>query len=60
MENEKNNDMERYRSVKDSVCDIGLKVKVLLAQSCPTLCDLMNRSLPGSPVHGILQVGILK
>ena len=24
-------------------------------QSCPTLCDLMNCSLPGSSVHGILQ-----
>ena len=22
-----------------------------LAQSCPTLCDLMNRSTPGLPVH---------
>ena len=22
-----------------------------LAQSCPTLCDLMNRSMPGLPVH---------
>ena len=30
------------------------------AQSCPTLCDPMNCSLPGSSVHGILQAGILK
>ena len=22
-----------------------------VAQSCPTLCDLMNRSMPGLPVH---------
>ena len=22
-----------------------------VAQSCPTLCDLMNRSTPGLPVH---------
>ena len=22
-----------------------------VAQSCPTLCDHMNRSMPGSPVH---------
>ena len=22
-----------------------------VAQSCPTLCDLMNRSTPGFPVH---------
>ena len=23
----------------------------LVSQSCPTLCDLMNRSMPGLPVH---------
>ena len=22
-----------------------------VAQSCPTLCDTMNRSMPGLPVH---------
>ena len=26
-----------------------------LAQSCPTLCDPMNRSIPGLPVHHQLQ-----
>ena len=30
-----------------------------VAQSCPTLCDPMDCSLPGSSVHGILQVRIL-
>ena len=30
-------------------------VKVLVAQLCPTLCNAMNGSLPGSSVHGILQ-----
>ena len=29
-------------------------------QSCPTLCDPMDCSLPGSPVHGILQARILE
>ena len=29
-------------------------------QSCPTLCDPMDRSPPGSSVHGILQVRILE
>ena len=33
--------------------------KVLVAQLCPTLCDPMDYSLPGSSVHGILQVRIL-
>ena len=31
-----------------------------VAQSCPTLTDLMNCSLPGSSVHGILQARILE
>ena len=38
----------------------GLKVKVLVAQSCPTLCDPRDCSLPGSSVHGILQARILE
>ena len=28
-------------------------ITVLVAQSCPTLCNLMDCSLPGSSVHGI-------
>ena len=31
----------------------------VLAQSCPTLCDPMDCSLPGSSVHGIFQARIL-
>ena len=31
----------------------------LVTQSCPTLCDLLDRSLPGFSVHGIFQVRIL-
>ena len=38
----------------------GLKVKVLVTQSCPTLCDPMDCSPPGSSVHGILQARILE
>ena len=37
-----------------------LKVKVLVAWSCPTLCDPMTCSLPASSVHGILQVRIVE
>ena len=29
-------------------------------QSCPTLCDLIDRSPPGSPVLGILQARTLE
>ena len=32
----------------------------LWAQSCLTLCDPVNYSLPGSSVHGILQARILE
>ena len=32
----------------------------LLLQSCPTLCDPVDYSTPGSPVHGILQARILE
>ena len=34
--------------------------KVLVSQSCPTLCDPMDCSPPGSSVHGILQARILE
>ena len=35
-------------------------VHAKLLQSCPTPCDLMNHSLPGSSVHRILQERILE
>ena len=31
-----------------------------LFQSCPTLCDPIDSSLPGSSAHGILQARILE
>ena len=34
--------------------------KIKVAQSCPTLCNPMDCSLPGSSVHGILQARILE
>ena len=37
-----------------------MKVKVLVTQSCPTLCDPMDSIPPGSSVHGILQARILE
>ena len=48
----------------DILCTVLLLLKSL--QSCPTLCDPIDGSLPGSAVPGILQartlewVGILK
>ena len=29
-------------------------------QSCPTLCDPMDSSLPGSSIHGIFQARVLE
>ena len=31
-----------------------------VAQSCPTLCDTMDCSLPGSSIHGIFQARVLE
>ena len=31
-----------------------------VAQLCPTLCDPMDSSLPGSSLHGILQARVLE
>ena len=36
------------------------RVKSQVTQSCPTLWDPMDCSLPGSSLHGILQVGVLE
>ena len=35
-------------------------VKVLVTQSCPTLCNPMDCSPPGSSDHGIFQARILE
>ena len=40
-------------SIMNTICCLD-------AQSCPTICDRMDCSLPGSSVHGILQAKILK
>ena len=37
-----------------------MKVKVLVIQSCLTLCDPTDCSPPGSSVHGILKARILE
>ena len=39
---------------------VKVKVKVKFTQLCPTLCDPMYYSPPGSSVHGILQARILE
>ena len=42
------------------VKNIFKNMKVLVAQSCPTLCYTIDYISPGSSVHGILQARILE
>ena len=43
------------------ICELTLRMNVCVsAQSCPTLFDPMDCSLPGSSIHGILQASILE
>ena len=37
-----------------------MKMKMQVAQSCPTLCDPVDYNQPGSSVHGVLQASILE
>ena len=41
-----------FQRVGSNTCFSG-KSESEVAQSCPTLCDLMDCSLPGSSVHGV-------
>ena len=50
---------ERHCSVLLKSTVLGTRT-VLVAQSCPTLCNPMDCSPPGSSVHGILQARILE
>ena len=57
------NDKKNKQSTKNSSWVLFFKkwnVKVLVAQSCGTLCDPMDCSPWGSSVHGILQERILE
>ena len=51
----------QYKSLLTSFSSFSsLQVCVLVTQLCPTLWDLINYSLPGSSVHGILQAKMLE
>ena len=51
----------KFRSVSESKnCCFFYDCCCLVAQSCPTLCDPVDCSLPGSSVHGISQVRMLE
>ena len=45
----------------DGITDLmDMKSESEVAQSCPTLCNPVDCSLPGSSIHGILQARILE
>ena len=53
--------MKVLRILTDYKCEqTKVQTKVLVPQSCPTLCDPMDCSPPGSSVPGILQARILE
>ena len=49
-------DIDKISSIKAFSCESESEV----AQSCPTLCDPMDCSPPGSSIHGILQARLLE
>ena len=51
-------ELKFFRVIKTQLLDKQSESEV--AQSCPTLCDPMDSSLPGSAVHGIFQARILE
>jgi len=55
----KSNDIKCYRSIKERDLRRSAAAAKSL-QSCPTLCDPIDGSLPGSPVPGILQARTLE
>ena len=50
--------LDKDKKYKTSITFTCVHPKLL--QSCPTLCDRMDCSPPGSSVHGILQARILE
>ena len=55
-----NEKMKRLGSVLQPVCSAGVSKHACCAQSCPTLCDPMDCTPPGSSVHGVLQARLLE
>ena len=51
----------QWAQVQPLICRLrSYMLHVLVAQSCPTLCDPMDCSPPGSSVHGTFQARILE
>jgi len=52
-----NEAVEKLQSTKDLIADAAAAKSL---QSCPTLCDPIDSSPPGSPIPGILQARTLE
>ena len=52
--------MREYLSIKTSLKAAAAAAAAKLLQSCPTLCDPIDCSPPGSPIPGILQARTLE
>ena len=50
----------RARMVYINILISSAAAAAKLLQSCPTLCDPIDGSPPGSPIHGIFQARVLE
>ena len=58
-----NNKYKKSRTINTispQITELSMEVKLLLSQSCLTLCNSMDYTLSGSSVRGILQARILE
>ena len=51
---------EPYRKAKNTGVGAAAAAAAKSLQSCPTLCDPMDCSPPGSSIHGIFQARVLE
>ena len=48
------------KMMKESIIIMHAAAAAKLLQSCPTLCDPIDGSLPGSSIYGIFQARVLE
>ena len=51
---------EREEELKSLLMEVKAAAAAKSLQSCPTLCDPIDGSPPGSSIHGILQARVLE
>ena len=52
--------LQNVYKIQEGMCLVTATATAKSLQSCPTLCDPINGSPPGSPVPGILQARTLE